>query len=213
MLFLMFSRVDPRTFRFMDLPMEIRIMVYESFMIEIRRRTLRYLLHRDKPFKAELTLVTKGIPGLPILVVSRQIHAEAREILETKVAAIRHEPVRLIVDHQHMFTAGVKGVLLCLAFAGKACVETVNAHVFGGHEAITSHAELHRILNSSTLNLAPRQGAHVILAVQNQMRRDDFLTIGEAYQCCQLMGYIGRFPSLSKNARGIKLTFGGRFDP
>jgi hypothetical protein len=91
---------DDEPFRFLDLPSELRLMVYE----EIKADTRHYRL-KDPVFEARshgmpasyITLVTQNLPVV-LLATCHLINEEAKPIFAPKLAALRNEPAQYIVD-------------------------------------------------------------------------------------------------------------------
>jgi hypothetical protein len=87
-------RQSEEPFRFLDLPAELRFMVYEFLPATIQHHVM------DNPldFKGStLTLATKSIP-MELLDVYRSISAEAEPLLNKQMEAFKTELLRLIVD-------------------------------------------------------------------------------------------------------------------
>jgi hypothetical protein len=91
---------DDQPFRFLDLPPELRLMVYK----EIDPHTRHYRL-KDPAFQPNsddippsyITLVTKSLP-VALLATCRLINAEAAPILAPKLKKLRKEAPHFIVD-------------------------------------------------------------------------------------------------------------------
>ncbi|KAF2254010.1 hypothetical protein BU26DRAFT_233883 [Trematosphaeria pertusa] len=96
---------DPpsQPFRFLDLPTELRFMVYEQIPINIQHtvlelsRLLRRRQHPESTREPTVTLVSYSA-SLPLLQTCRTIQSEATPFLERKVEALGEEPIRFIVD-------------------------------------------------------------------------------------------------------------------
>ncbi|KAI4679038.1 uncharacterized protein J4E88_006330 [Alternaria novae-zelandiae] len=96
------SLTQDKPFRFLDLPAELRFMVYE----EIETSTCHYRL-RDPTFKPEseeqttqasyMTLAVKSLP-VALLATCRLIHEEAAPFLAPKLETLRDEPSHFIID-------------------------------------------------------------------------------------------------------------------
>jgi hypothetical protein len=97
-------------FRFLDLPKEIRLMIYErlptqtkhylafAVMIPTARLTIPEL-------KLKTSVVLRESITTDILRVSRQIHEEAIGIMNLKLDAIRSKPLRVCIPACHMANA------------------------------------------------------------------------------------------------------------
>ena len=95
---------EDKPFRFLDLPAELRYMVYE----EIEISSCHYRL-KDPTFKPEpepeeqttqpsyMTLVVKSLP-VALLATCRLIHEEAARFLAPKLETLRDEPSHFIID-------------------------------------------------------------------------------------------------------------------
>lgn len=86
-----------KAFPFLDLPIEIRLMVYE----ELRAKTYRDNLPlRDA--QNYLTLVTTVIPGISILATCHQIRAEASRIILPWLQKIICSPPTIVICAEHI---------------------------------------------------------------------------------------------------------------
>jgi len=105
-----------KPFRFLDLPAELRYMVYE----EIEISSCHYRLN-DPTFKPEpeeqttqasyMTLVVKSLP-VALLATCRLIHNEATPFLAPKLKTLRDEPSHFIIDSTsfHSFVNNYRGI-------------------------------------------------------------------------------------------------------
>jgi hypothetical protein len=91
------NRQVPRAdqpFRFLDLPPELRVMVYSY----ITPRTHRHVLQTsDRWERHSITLVTNTLP-VSLLATCRLVHAEARKIFEPKLATLRDIRYHYVMD-------------------------------------------------------------------------------------------------------------------
>jgi hypothetical protein len=91
-------------FRFLDLPAELRVMVYEHLDIVTRLHTIEVLCPGEWPEvrkdpRPTITIKIKSVPGQNILATCRAVFDEAFPILSPKLQQVREfEPVRLIMD-------------------------------------------------------------------------------------------------------------------
>jgi hypothetical protein len=90
---------SPKTFPFMDLPIELRLMIYECIPITITRTS--FPLSPDSP--PSFAIVSKHT-DLSILATCRQVNNEASAIMHTKIADVLATPPRLVVDLAHNIT-------------------------------------------------------------------------------------------------------------
>jgi hypothetical protein len=93
---------DARPFRFLDLPKELRLMVYERVPVKTTRHPFEFNEpgHRlnDDDFDPILDLVYKTLSGLPILATCRQINFEATPILGRVLHMIKITPIQLVAN-------------------------------------------------------------------------------------------------------------------
>jgi len=91
-------------FRFLDLPPELRVMVYKSFSLVTRRHTLH---QRDEladiwPVKAgqpwTMEMFRKSHAGIALLTTCRIINVEATPIFQVLLSKLKEQPVRFILD-------------------------------------------------------------------------------------------------------------------
>jgi hypothetical protein len=87
------------TFRFLDLPKELRLMVYECIPIITHHHVLQdpTIPEDSSSCGSTITLVVKSI-SIAMLLASSPIYDECRPIFDHKLKALRAEPLRLIVD-------------------------------------------------------------------------------------------------------------------
>ncbi|KAI4663453.1 uncharacterized protein J4E78_003867 [Alternaria triticimaculans] len=88
------------TFRFLDLPKELRLIIYEYIPITTRHHVWEDTVRHSGN---TITLVVKSM-STGILLVSCSIHDECKPILDRKLKALQVEPLRLIVDKQSLLT-------------------------------------------------------------------------------------------------------------
>jgi hypothetical protein len=95
-----------QSFRFLDLPPELRVMIYKEISIDTRTRhhTFHTLPKEDVIFStapktagAAITLVVKSLPT-SLLATCRLINVEASPIMKPKIDKLRKEPMRFIID-------------------------------------------------------------------------------------------------------------------
>jgi hypothetical protein len=84
-------------FRFMDLPKEIRLVVYEKLPIVTRRHDVPL---RDR--QHHLTLVNTTIAGVSILATCRQVNEEASYILAPRLRKTLKAPPKVVIEAHHL---------------------------------------------------------------------------------------------------------------
>ncbi|KAF2825329.1 hypothetical protein CC86DRAFT_325365 [Ophiobolus disseminans] len=88
-----------RPFPFMNLPIELRLMVYERLSIHVNRDDFNRLNNPRNPSAGSHSFaVMSETVELSILRTSRQVHAEATTVMQKKTEHILNSPPRLIVD-------------------------------------------------------------------------------------------------------------------
>lgn len=87
---------NAHTFRFLDLPKEIRLMVYERIPCKVKHHAYEGLVDSSNWFTMQL--VYTNLPGILVLATCQQICSEAEPILRPHLIAIRKQPVRLIMS-------------------------------------------------------------------------------------------------------------------
>ena len=103
------------SFRFLDLPKDIRLVFYDLLPTVAHHHTIH-----GETEHYWLKIVTQHIAGLPILRTCRTINDEAGA-LRKKADALRTEPLRLIVHWRQMAGLAMKAVLECAGNGGATC--------------------------------------------------------------------------------------------
>jgi hypothetical protein len=81
-------------FRFLDLPAELRLMVYEAIPNTTRRQTFE---HVEDGQTLSVTL-TKRCLLVSLLATSKYIHREAKQIIGKKLRQLELEPIRVTTN-------------------------------------------------------------------------------------------------------------------
>jgi hypothetical protein len=86
-------------FRFLDLPKELRLTVYEYLPTKV---TVHQIVteFEDLPNRLKYTLVRITIPGVVILATCSYICSEAGAILRPRLDAINRQPIRISTDNE-----------------------------------------------------------------------------------------------------------------
>ncbi|KAH7074189.1 hypothetical protein FB567DRAFT_597346 [Paraphoma chrysanthemicola] len=90
----------PQYFPFLDLPKELRLMVYEYLPIQPIASSYPYINGRGAP-AGHFTMIAQGITT-GIIGTSDEIHAEAEAIIAIKRSQIRDAPARMLLNAQHL---------------------------------------------------------------------------------------------------------------
>jgi hypothetical protein len=86
---------DTKSFRFLDLPKELRLMVYELIPIKNAHHPVK--LGKNHNYDDHnLMLVRTTLAGVVILATCRQIHHEAEHIIRRKLATVDKKSLRII---------------------------------------------------------------------------------------------------------------------
>jgi hypothetical protein len=104
---------DTQPFRFLDLPKDIRLMVYERLPVKVTHHSLAKGFY----VPPNMVLVCKTISGINVLAACRQIHDEANAILVARLATLEG-PVRIVTDAHNLNCRDMSEILQCLS-AGK----------------------------------------------------------------------------------------------
>jgi hypothetical protein len=123
-------------FRFLDLPKELRLMIYDYLPVKTTHHKVPIPWNHDtlwgelrdlfnngddwifgefKTPKQSLTLVHTTIPGSAVLRVSRVIASEARAILQPKLTALRATPIQIIANTLALGTITMFELLSCVS--------------------------------------------------------------------------------------------------
>ncbi|KAI4643706.1 hypothetical protein J4E93_006718 [Alternaria ventricosa] len=136
---------DQQVFRFLDLPTELRLMVYKFLPVKTIHHVVRTndfafwlnnphyhytnlperFLEKGAQFETpsskwpvySMTIVRKKIPGLAILSTSQKIHLEAGEVLQPKLRAISKLPAQIIVNSISLGSFAMDDVVSRLSYA------------------------------------------------------------------------------------------------
>jgi hypothetical protein len=92
----------PAPFRFLDLPAELRIMVYERLSPVTRHHSFSHPVadqdeERPKVRDSKVTLVVESVPTA-ILATCKLLHGEAKPYLKRIPERLQTEPMRLMID-------------------------------------------------------------------------------------------------------------------
>ncbi|KAF2026231.1 hypothetical protein EK21DRAFT_28804, partial [Setomelanomma holmii] len=99
-------------FRFMDLPMELRLVVYDFLAVETQHHYIEMSWYECNEARREvmieetdlgspkpsITIVHKSIAGLAIMRTCKLINAEAETSLRPRLTTLRTKPIRIICN-------------------------------------------------------------------------------------------------------------------
>lgn len=91
------QRAEDRPFRFLDLPKELRLMVYERLPVRITHHHIDYCNANYVDRTGRATLILRGVPA-QVLVICRLIHDEAKTIIMAKIDSISNRLPRVIME-------------------------------------------------------------------------------------------------------------------
>ncbi|KAI8932672.1 hypothetical protein NX059_010166 [Plenodomus lindquistii] len=115
--------LSEQPFRFLDLPKDIRFLIYDYLVAENRHHSITF--HHDYG-KYALAIVSKRIPGIAILATCKQIHHEANSVCSTALKALS-APVKIATHWRAIDTPALRGVLHCASNNGPcSCNNALN---------------------------------------------------------------------------------------
>ncbi|KAH7066666.1 hypothetical protein BKA63DRAFT_425007 [Paraphoma chrysanthemicola] len=109
------NMLDQQPFRFLDLPKEIRLMVYERLPTKITHHSTAF---QRVVLPKQPVLICSKITGSNILSTCVQINNEAGAVLGPRLASMQESPVRIIVD-THILADGCCAAILRYLFASE----------------------------------------------------------------------------------------------
>jgi hypothetical protein len=119
-------------FRLLDLPMELRLILYELLPVTSRHCTLKFPPQNSFGLRMREMAITLVIRSLPValLATCKLIKKEATPILERKLNQLRTGPMRLIVDSPLLsLSLGRQGLLNKTVLHHLECIRYNDAHV------------------------------------------------------------------------------------
>jgi hypothetical protein len=114
----MSAQCEFKPFRLMDLPTELRLMIYKQLPRQIKHTELRYFGPRiydpNVTVDSRVTLVTRHLPTA-ILRTSHQVYAESRAIVSAILQSFMVDSQPRIIGHDHRLDAVSAFVRLIVA--------------------------------------------------------------------------------------------------
>jgi hypothetical protein len=105
------SALDQDPFPFLDLPKDIRFMVYDLFPVVTRHHVIT-TLSRYNTDGCSLTIISYRIPGISLLATCRTINDEAIG-MQRNTAALNRAPLRLSAHWQTLGGPALRAILPC----------------------------------------------------------------------------------------------------
>jgi hypothetical protein len=127
-------------FRLLDLPAELRLMVYENVKTTVNRITFTHSpLDPDDQDGAKASSIILTIKSLPVALLrtSRFIHQEAKATMSTKILQLEQEPVRVETDIGTLIVIGEKWSWRTNMDISKICRSTGASRLAAGHTCDT----------------------------------------------------------------------------
>jgi hypothetical protein len=106
-----------QSFRFLDLPIELRLMIYERLPTKVT-----HCARTSDP--ESFKYVRETLPGIVILASCRQVKTEASIILGRRLVFIQNKPIRIIVTIPEMASFPLIDLLRCLSWPKEDPVDT-----------------------------------------------------------------------------------------
>lgn len=127
-------------FRFLDLPKELRLMVYERLPVKVTHHTFELDTVEGLENDLEsLQLVHRTITGIAILHTSSQIHDEASTILRPKLNTWRSELIMLIANYNMLWHYRMLGLIDCLSLSPTNCDQIHDLRNLLANDVVPGH--------------------------------------------------------------------------
>jgi hypothetical protein len=130
-------------FRFLDLPAELRLMVYERLPIKTTHHKLDYnnltLSQLRNGEDESVTFVHEAIAGSAVLFICRQIYSEARSLLHSRAQALQSRSIKIITSPDVIKTDEFHSHLACLAHAACGANTDIRHFLRKNHRDIYYH--------------------------------------------------------------------------
>ncbi|KAH6118354.1 hypothetical protein HBI69_097400 [Parastagonospora nodorum] len=177
-------------FRFMDLPAELRLMVYEFIPVTTRHCTVH-----GKPFYekslTQVVLVTKSL-SCSILLTSDAVCNEASPVFAVKLEILRTEPTRFMLRAGAVdFFTELLDILACGGPTKNTRMLKEIKKDFG-IDVIQSHRFLDKASSLLSRSASPGHGPNIALVVEHKLRPSSYLEtemrdiIGEIDYYCDI---------------------------
>ena len=136
-------------FRFLNLPVELRLMIYDCLPLKTRHHII--IIGGDGSPDPVLVIVSRRIPGISILTTCHKIYNEAM-VLRQRVTALSIRPLRLIIDAEDLVCPPVEEFLHC-ATLEQDCINRISIDNLLGERTPNddlygkdAHKQLHHFL-------------------------------------------------------------------
>ncbi|KAH4068007.1 hypothetical protein HBI67_099320 [Parastagonospora nodorum] len=155
-------------FRFMDLPAELRLMVYEFIPVTTRHCTVHGKPFYDKSL-TQVVLVTKSL-SCSILLASHAVCNEASPVFAVKLEILRTEPTRFILRAGAVdFFTELLDILAC-GGPTKNTRMLKDLKVNFGIDVIQSHRFLDKASSLLSRSASPGHGPNIALVIEHKLR-------------------------------------------
>jgi hypothetical protein len=128
-----------------DLPVELRLMVYEYLPVTTRHFTFKQPINAPKEPRMRdlaITFVVKSIP-VAILATCKLIHNEASPTFARKLKELRESPLQLIVDSPSLKPfVGVSGLMALIIKGEPNCISSGSVHLPADGNDLVSYDNL-----------------------------------------------------------------------
>jgi hypothetical protein len=157
-------------FRFLDLPAELRLMVYERLPIKITHHTLDYynltLSQLRNGEDESVAFVHEVISGSSILFTCRQIYSEARSLLHSRVQALRSRSIKILTSPDVIKTDEFHSHLACLSHAACGANKDIRHFLHENHRDIYYHYSAH--VPNQTTSPAPCRKIEIAITANDK---------------------------------------------
>jgi hypothetical protein len=168
---------DTAPFPFLDLPAEIRLMVYERLPVKVRHRG-----------DSDLALVSHSLPDIAILATCRLINYEAWPVFHVALSTILAAPLRLMTSN--LSNEALCSFLYCLSTGFNISNDPVLYRVIQRHQQylhLTAHVD-HGTTNSDTT-----QNLHIAACSYSAPELIDFRNTALAIRSPHCLAIIGKW--------------------